>query len=124
MGRRSGGLDGKKATRPRSAGDRVDANGPESGGRRRVSGKRRASRPEGERGPSDPGRDASRPTDRRDPPGPVLNHVESGQLLRRITEIRRVMSAQTRSGDRLAEWAQLVDEDVPEELREERSADG
>ncbi|ELZ38689.1 hypothetical protein C472_06365 [Halorubrum tebenquichense DSM 14210] len=34
------------------------------------------------------------------------------------------MSAQTRSGDRLAEWAQLVDEDVPEELREERSTDG
>ena len=33
------------------------------------------------------------------------------------------MSTQTRSGDRLAEWAQLVDEDVPEELREERSAD-
>ena len=33
------------------------------------------------------------------------------------------MSAQTRSGDRLAEWAQLVDEDVPEELREERSGD-
>jgi hypothetical protein len=34
------------------------------------------------------------------------------------------MSAQTRSGDRLAEWAQLVDEDVPDEFREERSADG
>jgi len=49
--------------------------------------------------------------------------VESGQLLRRITEIRRVMSTQTRSGDRLVEWAQLVDEDVPEELREERSGE-
>jgi len=33
------------------------------------------------------------------------------------------MSAQTRSGDRLAEWAQLVDEDVPQELREERSTE-
>ncbi len=33
------------------------------------------------------------------------------------------MSAQTRTGDRLAEWAELVDEDVPEELREERSDD-
>ncbi|EMA57100.1 hypothetical protein C469_15248 [Halorubrum lipolyticum DSM 21995] len=33
------------------------------------------------------------------------------------------MSAQTPSGDRLVEWAKLVDEDVPEELREERSAD-
>lgn len=33
------------------------------------------------------------------------------------------MSAQTRSDDRLAEWAELVDEDVPDELREERSAD-
>ncbi|SNR51794.1 hypothetical protein SAMN06266787_10327 [Halorubrum ezzemoulense] len=34
------------------------------------------------------------------------------------------MSTQNRSDDRLAEWAQLVDEDVPEELREERSVDG
>ncbi len=33
------------------------------------------------------------------------------------------MSPQTPSGDRLAEWAELVDEDVPEKLREERSAE-
>jgi len=33
------------------------------------------------------------------------------------------MSAQPPSGDRLAEWAELVDEDVPKELREERSAE-
>ncbi|EMA67358.1 hypothetical protein C468_03028 [Halorubrum kocurii JCM 14978] len=33
------------------------------------------------------------------------------------------MSAQTPSGDRLVEWAELVDEDVPEELREERSTE-
>ncbi|ELZ40883.1 hypothetical protein C471_06865 [Halorubrum saccharovorum DSM 1137] len=33
------------------------------------------------------------------------------------------MSAQTPSGDRLVEWAELVDEDVPEEFREERSGD-
>jgi len=33
------------------------------------------------------------------------------------------MSAQTPSGDRLAEWAELVDEDVPEELREECSGE-
>jgi len=33
------------------------------------------------------------------------------------------MSAQTPSGDRLAEWAELVDEDVPEDLREDRSVD-
>ena len=33
------------------------------------------------------------------------------------------MSARTPSGDRLAEWAQLVDEDVPEEFREERTGD-
>ncbi|ELZ47267.1 hypothetical protein C463_03083 [Halorubrum californiense DSM 19288] len=33
------------------------------------------------------------------------------------------MSTQRRSDDRLAEWAQLVDEDVPEEFREERSGD-
>ncbi len=33
------------------------------------------------------------------------------------------MSTQSRSGDRLVEWAQLVDEDVPEELREDRPGD-
>ncbi len=33
------------------------------------------------------------------------------------------MSPRNPSRDRLAEWAQLVDEDVPEEFREERSGD-
>jgi hypothetical protein len=33
------------------------------------------------------------------------------------------MSAQTPSENRLAEWAELVDEDVPKELREEYSAE-
>ncbi len=36
------------------------------------------------------------------------------------------MSAQTPSGERLVEWAQLVDEDVPDEVRgvrEDRSAE-
>ncbi|EMA65940.1 hypothetical protein C461_12233 [Halorubrum aidingense JCM 13560] len=33
------------------------------------------------------------------------------------------MSAQSPSEDRLVEWARLVDEDVPEELREDRSAE-
>jgi hypothetical protein len=33
------------------------------------------------------------------------------------------MSAHTPSGNRLVEWAELVDEDVPKELREERSAE-
>jgi hypothetical protein len=33
------------------------------------------------------------------------------------------MSAHTPSENRLAEWAELVDEDVPKELREERSAE-
>ncbi len=33
------------------------------------------------------------------------------------------MSAQTPSGDRLVEWAQLVDETVPEEVREDRPAE-
>ena len=33
------------------------------------------------------------------------------------------MSAQTPSEDRLVEWAKLVDENVPEKLREERSGD-
>jgi DNA mismatch repair protein MutH len=51
----------------------------------------------------------------------MTDRVESEKLLRRTTEIRLLMSAQTPSGDRLAEWAELVDEDVPEEHREERS---
>ena len=33
------------------------------------------------------------------------------------------MSTQTPSGERLVEWAQLVDEDVPDEVREKRSGD-
>ncbi len=33
------------------------------------------------------------------------------------------MSAQTPSGDRLVEWAQLVDETVPDEVHEDRSAE-
>ena len=33
------------------------------------------------------------------------------------------MSARTTSGDRLVEWAQLVDERVPKEVREDRSVD-
>jgi hypothetical protein len=87
-----------------------------------VSGKRRACQPERERyepvRAADVAADRAARADR-----PMLNRVESGQLLIRIAEIRRVMSAQTRSGDRLAEWARLVDEDVPEELRQERSGD-
>jgi hypothetical protein len=53
----------------------------------------------------------------------MLNRVEQEKMLIRTTEIRPLMSAQTPSGDRLAEWAELVDEDVPEEHREERSAE-
>lgn len=34
------------------------------------------------------------------------------------------MSTRTPSGDRLVEWAKLVDEDVPEELRDECPGDG
>lgn len=33
------------------------------------------------------------------------------------------MSTQTPSGDRLVEWAKLVDEDVPEEIREDAPGD-
>jgi len=33
------------------------------------------------------------------------------------------MSPQTPSGDRLVEWARLVDEEVPEDVREDRSHD-
>lgn len=51
------------------------------------------------------------------------NRVESEKVLRCITEIRLVMSAKTRSGDRLVEWAQLVDEEVPDDVREDRQRD-
>ena len=35
-----------------------------------------------------------------------------------------MMSARTPSGDRLDEWAELVDEDVPEEVRADVAEEG
>ncbi len=48
---------------------------------------------------------------------------ESEKPLRFMTETCRVMSTRTSSGRRLVEWAELVDESVPEELRKPEDAE-
>jgi|GEM_PF-299591 len=40
-----------------------------------------------------------------------------------MKETYGVMSSQTASGNRLVEWAELVDESVPDEIREPEDAD-